>query len=645
MKIDQKLEEGIAFHQANLLHQAEQVYQEILQVLPQHADALHLLGVIAYQEKEHQIAANLITQAIKIDSTQYSFFNNLGLVLKGQEKLDQAVQAFHQSIEINPRFTEGHNNLGIVLQKQDKLNEAIQAYRWAIEIKPDNIEACYNLGKLLQQKGQLDEAIQVFRRAIEHHPNDAEMYYHLGTTLHKQERLQQAAQAYRQAIELQSSHAEAHYNLGLALQEQEQFDQAVQIYQQAIAFQPNFIDPYNNLGVLLKKQRKFDQAIQVYLQAIEIAPDNAETHNNLGVIFQELGELEESVQSYYQAIKINPQFAEAHKNLGISLLLKGEFDDGWKHYEWRDKCDDFLTENRIFPQPAWNGSNIEGKSILVWAEQGIGDQIMFASIFEDLLKTKADTIVECERRLIPLFQRSFPQIDFVPQENPTQPRLLNSNINYHVPMGGLGRWFRTEERSFLSNKNFYLYVCPEKTPEIRSKYRKLADGKILVGISWKSTSIDQTRADTKSTSLENWKPILSKQDCFFINLQYGDVRQEIEEYTSDQSNISIYLDGEIDPLKNLDDFAAQVSTLDLVISIDNTTVHMAGALGKKVWTLLPYVPDWRWMLKREDTPWYSSMKLFRQTRMNDWSDVFQQVSLELNQYISDYCTINSEQTM
>ena len=195
----------------------------------------------------------------------------------------------------------------------------------------------------------------------------------------------------------------------------------------------------------------------------------------------------------------------------------------------------------------------------------------------------------------------------------------------------------------LSNKNFYLHACPEKTPKIRNKYQKLANGKMLVGISWKSTGIDQTKAETKSTSLENWKPILSRQDCFFINLQYGDVRQEIEEYASVQNNLPIYLDEEIDSLENLDDFAAQVSVLDLVMSIDNTTVHMAGALGKKVWNLLPHIPDWRWMLKRKDTPWYPSMKLFRQTSMNNWSDVLQQVSLELNQYISNHCATNSEQ--
>ena len=643
MNTDQKLEEGIAFHQANLLHQAEQTYQEILQILPQHADALHLLGVIAYQKKEYQIAADLITQAIKINSSQHSFFNNLGLVLKEQKKLDQAIQAFHQSIEINPRFTEGHNNLGIVLQKQEKYNEAIKAYRSAIKLQPNNMEACSNLGKLLQQKEQLGEATKIFRRAIKHHPNDAELYYHLGTTLYKRGRLKQATQAYQKTIELQPNHTEAHYNLGLALQEQEQSNYASQAYQQAIALEPNFVAPYNNLGILLTKQRKFDQAIKTYQQSIQIDPNNAEIYNNLGVIFQELGEFEKSTKSYQQAIKINPKFAEAHKNLGISLLLKGELYNGWKHYEWRHKCDEFPIGNRTFPQPIWDGSNIKGKSILVWAEQGIGDQIMFASIFEDLLKTEVDTIVECERRLIPLFQRSFPQIDFVPRENLIQPRLLDNNIDYQIPIAELGQWFRTEERNFLSTKHPYLYACPKKSAKIRSKYQQLANGKMLAGISWKSTGIGDTRAKIKSIILENWQPILSRQDCFFINLQYGNVKQEIEEHISNQNDISLYLDNDIDSLENLDDFAAQVAALDLVISTSNATVHMAGALGKTVWTLLPYIPDWRWMLKREYTPWYPSMKLFRQTYMNDWSNVLQQVSLELNQYISDHHTTNVEQ--
>ena len=201
-------------------------------------------------------------------------------------------------------------------------------------------------------------------------------------------------------------------------------------------------------------------------------------------------------------------------------------------------------------------------------------------------------------------------------------------------MGGLGRWLRTDEDSFERSKQSYLTACTNRSARIRKRYQKLAGGRILVGISWKSTGINQKRALLKSTVLEDWKSILSQQDCYFINLQYGDVKEELEQFHL-QTNLMIYQDEKIDSLRSLDDFAAQTSALDLVISTSNTTVHMAGALGKQVWTLLPYIPDWRWMLDREDTPWYPSMRLFRQNETGDWSGVFSQVKSELEQYMVD----------
>ena len=201
-------------------------------------------------------------------------------------------------------------------------------------------------------------------------------------------------------------------------------------------------------------------------------------------------------------------------------------------------------------------------------------------------------------------------------------------------MGSLGQWLRTNEDSFKQSKQPYLTACTNRSAKIKTRYQKLAAGKLLVGISWKSTGINQRRALLKSTMLEDWTSILSQQDCCFINLQYGDVKEELEQFQQ-QTDLIIYQDEEIDSLRDLDDFAAQISALDLVISTSNTTVHMAGALGKQVWTLLPYIPDWRWMLEREDTPWYPSMRLFRQSETGDWSGIFAQVRLELEQYMVD----------
>ena len=338
--------------------------------------------------------------------------------------------------------------------------------------------------------------------------------------------------------------------------------------------------------------------------------------------------MNESIQAYQNAIEIQPNYAEPHNNLGQTLLLKGDLHQGWKEYEWRWQCKDFSSEIRYFPQVLWNGSDLNGKSILVWTEQGVGDQIMFASMLDDLLQMEAKVITDCDIRLIPLFKRAFPKIQIFPRDNPPVQQLLDTNIDYQIPIGSLGRWLRSNQNDFKRKNQSYLQTCPEKTSKLKTKYKKLAGNKPLIGISWKSGN--QNFGEAKSTSLKFWTSILSRQDCFFINLQYGNVKQEVEEHISNKNDTSIYLDNDIDPLENLDDFAAQIATLDLVISTSNATVHMAGALGEKVWNLLRYMPSWRWMLNKRDTLWYPSMKLFRQNRIGDWVS-----TLALDQHLND----------
>ena len=566
MDIEKRLNQAVALHQAGKLPKAEQLYQQVLANNPRNSDALHLLGVIAYQVGKHEISVNLITNAIEIDSQQVEAYNNLGIVFKKQGKLEKSVQAHHKAIEIQPDHAEAHYNLGDTYQKQGKLEESIQAYYKAIEIQPNYTEAYNNLGIALKEQGELKLAIQ----------------------------------AYHKAIEIQPSSAEVHYNLGNAYQE----------------------------------QKKSELATQVYHKAIEIQPNYAEAHNNLGNAYQEQGELELAIQAYHKAIEIQDDFAEAHNNLGQILLLLGHFRQGWEEYEWRWQCRNFSIGERNFPQPLWNGSNLQGKSILVWTEQGIGDEIMFANLLDSLKKISSHIIVECEIRLVAFFQRSFPETQFVPRENPPNSRLLNSNIDYQVPIGSLGQWLRPDEDSFNQNRQSYLTTCTDKSEQIKKRYQSLAADSILIGISWKSTGAKQKQTLSKSTTLKDWTSILSQQGCCFINLQYGDIEPELEQF-QEETSLKIYCDQEIDALQNLDDFAAQVSALDLVVSTSNTTTHIAGALGKRVWTLLPYMPNWRWMLNRNDTLWYPHMRLFRQNTIGDWRDVFQRVTLALEQHITN----------
>ena len=594
---EEDLQKAIGFHQTGKLRQAELVCQQILQIHPWNVNTLHLLGVIAYQVENFEIAGDLIGQAIEVEPNQSSFFFSLGLVLKKQGKLAESVNAYYKVLEIDPNNADAYNNLGNILGSSGKLEEAVDTYRKALEINPNDIKIYNNLSLALKRQGKLAEAIDTYHKVLEIDSTDVGTYRNLGMVLAEQGELEEAIDAYCKALEIDSTDARTH----------------------------------NNFGIILKEQGKLEEAIDAYCKALEIAPGYADAYNNLGNVLQLQGNFEEAVVVYQKALEINSQFSEAHKNLGMLLLLTGEFEHGWKKYEWRWECHDFPSENRNFPQPAWDGMSLSGKSILVWTEQGIGDEIMFANMLDTLSQMEVKIIAECEERLVPLFQRSFPKIQFVSREPKPNPILLDKNIDYQVPIGSLAQWLRTDESQF-PNKGPYLSASSEKVSQLRDKYEELTNDKLLVGISWKS--INHGIKKEKSTILENWTPILSQPDCFFVNLQYGDTKQEIGEYRS-ATGILIYMDQEINPLTNLDDFAAQISALDLIISISNTTVHMSGALGKEVWTLLPYIPDWRWMLKREDTPWYPTMKLFRQNQINDWSNVFQQVSLALKLHIKN----------
>ena len=636
MDIEQKLQEAIVFHQSGQLQRAEQIYQQVLQISPRNADALNLLGFLAYQVGRCEVAANLIAKAIEVDSKQYIFFINLGLVRQEQGELDKSIEAYHKAIEINPNDSDVYNNLGNTLQEQGELDKSIETYHKAIEINPNDARIYYNLGAAQKKQGKLDNAIQTYQQAIEINPDDAEIYNSLGTTLQKQEKLDQAIQVYHRALEINSNYSEAFYNLGLALQEQGELDQAIQAYHRALAISPSYSEAYNNLGIALKEQGELDQAIQVYHRALEINPNYSEAYNNLGNVLKEQGKLDDAVLAYRSALGINPDYSEAHNNLGLVLLLQGNFSSGWREYEWRLKCKElgFFLNKRDFPQVLWNGSDLNGKTILVWAEQGIGDEIMLASMLPTLLKMNSNIIVECDKRLVPLFQRSFPFIQFVPREDPANPKLLDTTIDYQIPMGSLGQWLRADKDAFLPKQESYLQACPNRVGQLQEKYRSLAGDKLLVGISWKSTGIDKKRAQTKNAPLKHWTPILSQKDCYFVNLQYGNIREEIEAYTT-ATGYPVYIDEEIDPLSDLDGFAAQVSVLDLIVSTSNTTVHMSGGLGKKVWVLLSSHPDWRWMLEEENTLWYQTVRLFRQEKSGDWEGVFQRISSALKQDVTD----------
>ena len=514
-------------------------------------------------------------------------------------QLEQAKKKYQEILDTNPQHADSSHLLGLVEYQYGNYVKAIEHIQQAVLISPKQPVFLNNLGNVLKEMGELDRSVQAYQQALEVAPDDAEI----------------------------------HNNLGVTLKEMGELDRSVQAYQQALEINPQYAEAHNNLGNVLKEMDQLDESIHAYQKALEINPKYAPAYSNLGNTLDAKGELDQSIHAYQQALKINPQYAEAHKNLSLSYLKQGNFKQGWEEYQWRWKCDEFAAENRKdFPQPMWDGSSLDGKSILIWQEQGTGDCIMFASLLVELQAHAQKIFVETEYRLLPLLERSFPTIHFHTAQIPPTPQLLSTTIDFQSPIASLPRWFLTDEEDF-PKRHAYLKASDHITQKCRNRYQQLAEGKTLVGISW--NSMNKSVGKQKSAPLEQLEPLLSLHDCFFINLQYeyGDLALELDQFAND-TGISIHCDTEINPLESLDDFAAQVAALDLVITISNTTAHMAGALGKSVWTLLHYGADWRWLTNRSDTPWYPSMTLFRQSRQGDWGNVVQQVHSTLKGYKS-----------
>ena len=318
---------AIQHHQAGRLYAAEQIYRQILQAEPTHADALHLLGLINAQTGNHQIAVEYIHRALKVRPHWAEAQANLGNALREQGKPDEAVRFLQRALQLKPDYPAAENNLGNAFKDQGNLNGAIACYRRAVELKPDFAEAHSNLGSAFKDQGKLDEAIACYRRAAELKPHNAAPHYNLGRALSDLVKLDEAIAAYRRALELKPDYAEAHNNLGNALKDQGKLDEAIACYRRALELKPDYAAAQNNLGIALSELGKLDEAVGHYRRALELKPDFAEAHNNLGIALRDLGKLDEAIACYRRALDLRPDFAEAHYNLGNAIRDQGNLDE------------------------------------------------------------------------------------------------------------------------------------------------------------------------------------------------------------------------------------------------------------------------------------------------------------------------------
>jgi tetratricopeptide (TPR) repeat protein len=425
-------------------------------------------------------------------------------------------------------------------------------------------------------------------------------------------RYDEAMSNYRKVTELKPAHLEAIINLGNVLRIKGDFDEAISFFNQALVIKPVFASTYNNLGAVFKDKGDLDDAILHYKKALELDDGFAEAHNNLGMALQEKRQFENAENSFRKAIQLNGNLAEAHFNLASVLLLTGNLQEGWEEYEWRLQLKE---SNYTLAEKLWDGSDIRGRSLLLFAEQGFGDTIQFMRYAPLVAERGITVIVACQQELAALLRRvkgvnrviafgeSLPAFDF-------QCHLLS-----------LPRIFNTTLANIPANTP---YITADPLAVLQSKKNIASDqSKLKVGIAWAGDP-SYKKDRLRSLKLIDILPLIQMKDISFYKLQ--------KENSADQGlplNEELKLIDFTYLIQDFDDAAAFMENLDLVISVDTSIAHLAGALGKPVWTLLPYVPDWRWMLEREDSPWYPTMRLFRQPSPGDWDSVMNRVAEEL----------------
>jgi tetratricopeptide (TPR) repeat protein len=577
------LAQGLACHQAGELTEAERLYHEVLESQPEQSEVLRLLGVLNRQQGKFSEAQSWLEKSLAVAPQNAQTHHDLGLVCFEMGRLEEAVRGYQKAIELRPNFAEAHYNLGNTYYALKRAQEAEAHYQQAVEQQPDLAQAHYNLGLLAQESGHAEKAIGY----------------------------------YRQATSLDPAHLDALLNLGLALKDAGRIDEAERCLQGVLKLDPAHVKARVNLAALLAVragqstlQQDLEHAEKICQEALRTDPTLPEAWSNLGVIKQAKGEVEEAIASFERSLEFRPADAEARFNLGIGQLLAGRFEAGWQNYEARWQSTNPIFAPRGFPQPLWEGEDLAGATLLVHAEQGYGDTIQFVRYIPLLAQRGARVIFECQPVLKSLLAGVEGISEIIERGQPVPPS------DFQIPLMSLPRQMKTT-----------LQTIPQRVPYlrvpdvVRVEMASQSPANLRVGLVWAGSSYHGSDR-LRSLHLSMLTPLWRRTRADFYSLQMGAPSGQLGEVEGAVSDLS----------PQLVDFAATASAIqrmDLVISVDTAVAHLAGALNKRIWVLLPFAPDWRWLLHRDDSPWYPTMRLFRQPRRGDWPSVIDQVAAAL----------------
>ena len=577
--IASKLQQALTFHKQGELSRAIALYESVLEWQPLHFDALHLAGTAATQKQEYQLA----------------------------------VEYFSKAVKMNPNHAAAHSNLGLALQMLNRHEDAIVNFQQALRIEPQNANTLYNCGNAWRALKLYEMALECYESLLQITPDDIDALFYTADVLFHLERLDAACSTYQRVLKTSPANVNVLNNLGIIFQRMMRFDEAITYFDSALRIAPDFASALFNRGNVLRQMNRPQDAVKDYEQVLLSMPEHHEVLNNKGNALRALNRLDEASVCYAQALQSLPSYADAYWNASLCHLLAGDFKQGWAKFEWR-WTSELKAEARQFSRPAWDGKEaLQGKTILLHAEQGFGDTLHFSRYVNMVQALGAKVLLEVQPQLVSVLA-GLSGVDVLIARGHELP-----SFDYHCPLLSLPKVFATDAQTIPASIP-YVFSKPELIDNWQERINK--SSKPRVGIVW-SGSHSHQNDHNRSIPLSRFVDIIQPEIQFYA-LQAA-FREGDKHLLKEYPEITLFEA----PIEGFSDTAALISLMDVVITVDTAVAHLAGAMGKPVWILLPYSPDWRWQLNRNDSPWYPTAKLFRQPAIGDWSSVLSEVKQAL----------------
>ncbi len=524
-------------------------------------------------------------------------------------KLPEALTGYRAGLAEEPNNSDALHLAGTIAFQQGQIGDAVELFERAATPAVTNFEVWVNLGSSLWRVGRAADALKALSRALELNPASAEALVLTGHCHQALGAPAAAREAFTQALTLRPGWGDALEAMAYALRDLGQPDAALEKAQEALRHEPRRVGAIRLIGVLMMQAANIAEAEKHFRLALQIDPSDRSSREHLGVMLDRAGRSEGAIEQLRAAVELQPEDAISRYSLATALLKTGQLAEGWSLYAARHRRDVGFLGQRMFMAPRLTGDVVPGQHLFAWTDQGVGEEIMFANLIPDILAQNVKLTVECEPRLVALFARSFPGASFFPRTDPPHPR-FREPYAAQVALADTARQFRRDFKAFPNHAG-YLRADPERTAQMRAAYRR--DGRTVIGLAWRTSANAKMNA-AKSVPLMDWAPLLKLPDITWVSLQYGDCKAEIAAVEA-AFGIKIISDPAVDPLTDLDAFAAQVSAMDTVVTTSNATAHMAGALNIPTWTVVRSGVGalWHWFDKRHDSPWYPRMRLMRDT--------------------------------